>query len=222
MVAFSICNAVLALKKQHVQPMHERFEKEKDALRVFKEQRDNGQIARDIEFRFTADMKTFPPPVVPIETLETLVFEKISAYGRPLALVSVLNQSLVGLREAIAKRDAWIHSNATGAIPAEQLPYYYYFGMPLPSGDINQEHPDVVEAIHSYVGDVAFFSALLCDDLVKHGKTVRANLSKRFGKGVPEVSTPDFSGSREKGLIPADDQYEDWLKAFKQDEQRRP
>lgn len=216
MVAFSICNGALALKKQHVQPMYEQFGKDKDALRAFKAQRAAAQGQGNAPFRFVADMRTFPAPVVPIATLEQLVFEKISAYGRPLALVSVLNQSLVGLRDGIAKRDLFIHKIASGAIPAEQVPQYY-FGMPLPTGDINQEHPDLVEAIHSYVNDVGFFSALLCSDLVKHGETVRTAFTKKFGKGAPEVSSADFSAPRAKGLLPSDDQYADWLKGFKEE-----
>lgn len=216
MVAFSICNAALALKKQHVQPMYEKFGKDKEALRLFKEQRAAGQRQGSAEFRFVADMRTFPAPVVPIATLEQLVFEKISAYGRPLALVSVLNQSLISLRDAIAKRDLFIHRMTTGAISAEQVPQYY-FGMTLPTGDINQEHPDLVEAIHSYVDDVGFFSALLCGDLVKHGQTVRTGFTKKFGKAAPEVSTADFSGPRSKGLLPSDGQYTDWLKGFKEE-----
>lgn len=217
MVAFSICNAALALKKQHVQLMYEQFAKEKEALRAFNEQRATGQRQGNAEFRYVADMRTFPAPVVPIETLEALVFEKLSAYGRPLALVSVLNQSLVGLRDAIGKRDVLIHRIATGVIPAEQLPQYY-FGMPLPTGDTNQEYPDLIEAIHSYVDDVAFFSALLCTDLVRHGNGIHAVFTKKFRKGAPEVSAADFTGPREKGLIPPDDQYIDWLKAFMEDE----
>jgi hypothetical protein len=89
--------------------------------------------------------------------------------------------------------------------------------MPLTTGDINQEHPDLVAAIHSYVDDVGFFSALLCGDLVKHGQTVRAAFTKKFGKGAPEVSTADFSGPRAKGLLPSDEQYADWLKGFKEE-----
>ncbi|AMC33547.1 hypothetical protein VN23_02505 [Janthinobacterium sp. B9-8] len=153
-------------------------------------------------------MRTFPAPFVPIETLKKLVFEKISAYGRPLALVSVLDQSLFGMREAIVKRDHLIHRFASGAIPNEQIPQYY-FGMPLPAGDTNQEYPDSVEGIHSYVDDIAFFSTLLCIDLIKHGNKVRAAFTKKFGKGAPYVSIIDFSGPRESGLIPPDAQYAD-------------
>jgi hypothetical protein len=217
MVTVSTCNAALTLKKQHVQPMYEQFEKEKAALSVFMDQRAKGQISGDAEYRFMADLKTYPAPTVPIETLKDLVYSKISAYGRPLALVAVLEQLLVGLRDAIAKRDTLVQRFASGVVPAEQLSQYY-FGMPLRGGDTNQEYPDLAWAIHSYVDDVVFFSQLLCSDLIKHGNEIRDAYSKKYGKGVQKVSTANFSGPREKGLIPPDSQYSDWLNAFVSDD----
>jgi len=213
MVAFVICNAAISLKSQHVQPMHEQFTREKEALRIFKEQRATGQIQGNAEYRYKADLRAFPAPTVPIETLKNLLFQKISAYGRPLALVSVIEQSLISLREAIEKRDILVQRFASGSIPTEQIPQYY-FGMPLPSGDTNQEYPDLVEAIHSYIDDIAFFSALLCADLIAHGNRAHEAFTKKFGKGALKVITADFSGPRQKGLIPPETQYANWLNAF--------
>jgi hypothetical protein len=217
MVAFSAFNAGAALKKQHVQPMYEKFENAKAKLYAYKAERATGQRQGNAEYVFTPDMRTFSAPLAPIETLKDLVFNKLSAYGRPLALVSVLEQSFIGLREVISKRDALIHRFASGHIPKE-LVHKYYFGQKLPSGDINQEFPDLVFAIHSYVDDIIFFGSLLCGDLVAHGNSVHEAYAKRFRKGAPNISTVDFSGLREKGIIPLDSQYTDWLNAFvKQD-----
>lgn len=213
MVAFSACNAGLALKKQHVQPMYEGFVRAKAELETFRQQRATGQRQGNAEYRFVADMRVFPAPSAPIETLKELVFHRISAQGRSLALVAVLEQSFAGVKEMIAKRDALIHRFASGAVPNE-LVHNYYFGMPLPSGDTNQEYPDLIMGIHSYVDDIAFFSSLLCTDLIAHGNRAHAAFTKKFGKGAPRVSTANFTGLREKGLIPPDAQYADWLNAF--------
>jgi hypothetical protein len=91
-----------------------------------------------------------------------------------------------------------VHRFASGAIPAEHVPNYY-FGMPLPSGDTNQEYPDLVGALHSYVDDISFFSTVLCGDLIEHGNRAHADFTKQFRKGAPKVSmnrTP-FSGRHE-------------------------
>lgn len=214
MVAHTICNAALALKKQHVQPMREVFLKLRADLEEFKAKRDAKQIALDVEFHLKMDMRTYPAPIVPIETLKHVVFQELSAVGRPLALVAVIEQSLIGLSNAIAKRDQLIQRFASGDIP-ENKHVHYYFGLPLQGGHINQEYPDLVEAIYSYVDDLAFFSYQLCCDLMKHGAKVREVLIiKKSSKQVPQVSEADFSGPLKSGLLPPDSQYSDWVNAF--------
>jgi hypothetical protein len=213
MTAFSTCNAALALKKQHVLPMYEQFHRDKQALQEFLRRRAVGQVQTNAPFHFTADLRSFPALEVPIDTLKDLVFHRISAYGRPLALASVLDQSIIGLRSAIQQRDQTIQRIQDRVISSADLPNYY-FGLPLSGGDTNQQYPDLVEAIHSYVDDVAFFSSLLCIDLPAHGDQVHALFLKSVGKGAPRVSKPDFAGPKASGLMPSDANYSDWLKAF--------
>jgi hypothetical protein len=213
MVAHTICNAALALKKQHVQPMREAFLKLRGDLEAFKEKRNAKQIAPDVEFHLQMDMRTYPAPILPIETLKHVVFQELSAVGRPLALVAVIEQSLIGLSSAIAKRDQLIQKFTSGVIQ-ENNHAHYYFGLPLPGGSLNQEYPDLVEATYSYTDDLAFFSYQLCNDLMKHGSKVRDALTKKPSKKLPNVSEADFSGPLKTGLLPPDSQYGDWVNAF--------
>ena len=159
------------------------------------------------------DLRAFPAPIVPIDTLKHIVFQEISTVGRPLALVAVLEQSLIGLRNAIEKRDQLVRRFETGEIP-EKIHLHYYFGLPLQEGHINQEYPDLVDAIYSYVDDLAFFSYQLYTDLVKHGIKVREALTKKPSRQVPRVSEADFSGPLNSGLIPPASQYADWVNSF--------
>lgn len=213
MAAFSTCNAALALKKQHVRPMYDQFINDKQALLAFQQQRAAGQIQSNAQFQFTADLRTFPALEAPIDTLKELVFHRISAYGRALALVSVLEQSLIGVKRAVRQRDRIIQEIQDGEISNAALPNYY-FGLPLPGGSTNQQYPDLVEALHSYVDDIVFFSSLLCADLAAHGEQIHAVFVKEMGKGAPRVSRPDFGGPRTSGLMPSDANYGDWCKAF--------
>lgn len=212
MVGFSIVNAALALKNQHVQPMFEKFQADKAALAKFNVDRAAGLLSEGTAFPFVADLRSFPSPIVPIETLKALIFDKISAQGRALALVSVIEQSLVGLHNAIEHRDAICRRFQSGAIPNQQIPYYY-FGLPIPAGT-NQEYPDLVATILEYVDDLAFFAALLCEDLNFHGEAVRGAFTEKFKEKPPKVAAADFSGPRKSGLLPPDKNYADWLKAF--------
>jgi hypothetical protein len=213
MVAFSACNAALALKKQHVQPMVEAFQSARSALLKFQAERSEGQHKDVKEYHVPLDLRTFERPVVPLESLKHIVYRELSVVGRPLALVAVLEQSLLGVTDAIAKREHLVQRFATGSIP-ENFTMHFYFGLQLPNGHLSQEYQDLVEGIYGYVDDVAFFSALLCADLMEHGKSLHSAFSKRFGKGAPPVSTADFSEQRSTGLIPPDSQYAAWLKAF--------
>lgn len=213
MVAHTSCNAALALKKQHVQPMRDVFLKLRGDLEAFKEKRNAKQIAPDVEFHLQMDMRTYPAPILPIETLKHVVFQELSTVGRPLALVAVIEQSLNGLSSAIAKRDQLIQKFASGEIP-ENNHAHYYFGLPLQGGNLNQEYPDLVEAIYSYTDDLAYFSYQLCNDLMKHGAKVREALTKKPSKQLPNVNEADFSGPLKSGLLPPDSQYSDWMNAF--------
>lgn len=213
MVAHTICNAALAIKKQHVRPMREAFQKLREDLEAFKKKWHANQIAPDVEFRLQMDMRTYPAPILPVETLKHVVFQELSAVGRPLALVAVIEQSLIGLESAIAKRDQLIQKFASGEIP-EKNHMHYYFGLPLPGGHLNQEYPDLVEAIYSYTDDLAFFSYQLCNDLMKHGANVREALTKKPTKRLPNVSEADFSGPLMSGLLPPDSHYGEWVNAF--------
>lgn len=213
MVANTICNAALALKKQHVQPMREAFLESTEDFEVFKEKRNAKQIATDVAFHLQMDMRTYPAPTLPIDTLKHLVFQELSAVGRPLALVAVIEQSLISLTGAIAKRDQLIQRFASDEIP-ESNHAHYYFGLPLAGGHVNREYPDLVEAIYSYVDDLAFFSYQLCNDLMKHGAKVREALTKKRSKQLPNVSEADFSGPLKSGLLPSESQYGDWVNGF--------
>lgn len=221
MVGFSICNAALRLKTQHVEPLYKQFLNDKASLENFYQQRASGQISKDSPFHFVADLKTFAAPILPTETLKELVFDRISVHGRPLSLVSQLVDSSQGLRTAIEKRDVLVERFKDGSVSQAELPMYY-FGLTLGGGHINQEYPDLISAIHSHVNDIAFFSALLCDDLVAHGNLLVEAFGKRIGKGAPKISQVDFSRPREKGLIPPEAEYIEWINAFvKQDENKK-
>ncbi len=215
MASFTTCNAALRTKEQHVQPLYEQFQHDKAAVEAFKAERASGQPQRNDIFHFVSDMRIFPSPIIPIESLKDLLFNKLSVAGRPLSLVCAVEEASRGLEGAIATRLSLIEKMKSQVIPKELIPSYY-FGFPLPDGDISQEYPDLVFAIHSYTDDLAFFSYLLCCDLTAHAKKLHAHIPKRLRKAAPNPVETDFTNERESGLIPPDSQYSDWLKAFPQ------
>jgi hypothetical protein len=210
MVSFTICNTGLSLKKQLVKPLYDRFVQDRAAFVAFIEQRRTGQRQGNAPFSFTADLQGFQAPVLPTETLKQLVFDRINAFGRPLSLVSLVENAAVGLCGAIESRQRLIERFIENKPPENEWAWHY-FGERLPTGHTHKEYADLVDVLYSYLNDLIFFSAQLCADLVEHGRMVRTHFEKHFGKGAPEVNEPDFSGPRSAGLFPPDSDYSSWL-----------
>lgn len=213
MVGFAACNSALALKSQHIKPLYDAFCQERDALDRLKKQSNQSPKTATKEYHFSADLRSFPAPIVSVDTLKDLVFNKISSTGRALALTSVIEQVLHGLRDAIQKRDGIVRRFASGEISVEQLPGFY-FGLPLANGDKDQTYPNLIDAIHEYVDDLAFFCSLLCEDLMSHGVVMQEKFKDELGSGAPKITEVDFTKAKKQGLIPPPENYKDWLNAF--------
>ncbi len=156
-----------------------------------------------------ADFQTFMVPALPVDTLKTLMFDRVSAQGRALALVSLIDNAEAGLRQASGKRDSLIDMLKANPPPTDVLPLLY-FGEKLLSGHTHREYADLVEVVHSYTDDLIFFSADLCGELVKYGQALRADFVKRHKKGAPNITEPDFEGPRKTGLFPKEENYSSW------------
>src|SRR5690348_15973525 len=86
--------------------------------------------------------------------------------------------------------------------------------MPLQNGETNQDYPDLIFAIHSYLDDVAFFTYLLCPDLTNHARKLHMAIPESTRVTAPKPTEADFTAARASELIPPDAQYVDWLRAF--------
>ncbi len=213
LAAFTTCNAALMLKKQHVLPLLNKFKEQKAVVEEHIAKVTAGQIQGSGRIHFETDMRTFPAPLVPVETLKDLLFNKISVGGRTLALVCAVEDASHGLQRTMNARNVLIGRMNSGEIPKDVVPAYY-FGLRLPNGDINQEYPDLTFATASYCDDLAFFSRTLCLDLISHANAIHSKLTKQARNNAPEPVKVDFSKAQESGLIPSDAQYIDWLRAF--------
>ncbi len=209
MAAFTICNTTLGLKKQLVAPMYSRFEAAKKEFLSIVEQRRTGQIQGNTPHRFEVDFQSFMIPALPVESLKILIFDRVNAQGRVLALISLIDNAATGLRHASGKRDSLIEMFNTNPPPPDVLPLLY-FGAKLPSGHTHREYADIVEVVHSYTDDLIYFSADLCTELVNYGQSLRAEFLKKHKKGAPTITAPDFDGPRKTGLFPKEENYSSW------------
>lgn len=211
MVSATICNTILGIKSQIVKPLYEKFVQDRSAFQALLTQSQTGQNQGPIRATFAADLQSFAAPILPTETLKHLVFDGISAYGRSLSLVSMVENAAAGLTTAVAKRDRLIDGFTQLRLPPDVMAFHY-FGEQAPTGDTHREYADVVEVIHSYTNDLIFFSSQLCSELTLHGQNKRRQFEKQFGKRAPHITEVDFTGPRNSGLFPPDSDYSSWSK----------
>lgn len=206
MVALGICNTCLALKKQHVKPLKDRYENQKRAFEQFRKGKQEGTIPMEQSFQLSLDLQSLQMPTLPVEILHKLLFEEISLEGRPLFLASNLPQSIDFLNDFIEKRNGII----TNAVNNGQMTIQQYLGLPSGRGVTDENYPTVLEGISLYTNDCIHFSHLLCEDLVAHGK----KLKKRLGREAPPLFTPDFTMADDLALMPNSKDYDDWSIMF--------
>jgi hypothetical protein len=212
MVAFGICNSLLAMKKQHVKALKENLDGQKNALHEHQKKIGAGAIPATQPFEMKYDFETLSLPPLGADILRGQIFERLSVVGRSLSLAMTLSQTLHGLDSSLEKRNGLIEDYKAGRRP---LSPQTYFGLPLQDGSVNADYPATVDAIHSQTDDGIFFSELLCKDLVEHGQQTAARFTKVFRKGAPRVNEPDFRNAVKAGLMPNPANYADWLSAFK-------
>lgn len=214
MVAFTICNAGLALKNQFIKDIYETYTAKKAALKEFQRRRAAGLEPADHPFEFQADFRTLQMPVVPIDVLRKQVYENISATGRPLALVAALVGAVASLADTIQNRNALIERfRSLGPEDVTHLSAFY-FGLPYGPGHVSTEFSDTIESLHSLTDDVIFFSELLGTDLMAHGNHILDQYRNVAKVKKEKISSVNLTGPRNQGLMPDAANYTDWLKGF--------
>jgi hypothetical protein len=219
-LAFIICNAAISLKRQQTKDLCDMYFEKKAALEEFSRKRKFGEISRETLFEFQADLRSVPFPAVPIDALRSLVYEKLSVSGRPLALVATLAGVLSSLADLISNRNGLIASFKQISPQAREtiLPALY-FGLPYDGGHVSTEYFDTMMGLQSLTDDVIFFSHLLCKDLASHGNKVLEKYKSQFKGELEHIHAIELSSEKTAGLIPKNEQYSDWLSGFQEREQ---
>lgn len=213
MMAFTTCNAGMALKNQFVNEIVEEYNKKRDELLTITKKSNLAQKDEAKIFEFQADFRTLQMPVVPIDILRAYVYDRISAKGRALATLGALAGALDSLDHVISKRNHLIDRFRESNINVDRVFLSLYFGLPYGDGHINSEFSDTVAGLGSLVDDVIFFSHLLMNDLKLHGDFIKIKYDKVAKYNSEKITSFDFSGA--KNLIPDEEKYRDWFSGFK-------
>lgn len=199
MLAFDICNAYMAQRRQHI-----------DSLKAAYDHQRNELLAGNLKSKFIIDGQTLTPMMMPTDALQTQIFEKVSLNGRPLSLTIALLRAINSLNDSLSTRNRLIEAYKQMASGQSGLVTKLYFGLPDDKGHIDISYPNTIDAIYQETKDCIFYSWLLCEDLVGHGK----ELLKKHPKLLLQVNEVGFDKAKKSGLIPSEDEYTDWLTKF--------
>jgi hypothetical protein len=207
-MSFMIANTFLTIKKQHVKQLYESFERDRAAVLEFKKRkRKPGE-----QFEFRTDFEFLAPVTVSIVPLQTLVFERISAPGRPLGLASILRQTIDSVNGSLELRNNLIQAFNEKNLPHDQLAPAY-FGLPTERG-VDQVYASTLRAINTYTDDCIHFSKLLTEDLIAYANTVKARFEKNYRESAPGVVAIGFTKPEYEELLPNPEPYRDWESMF--------
>ena len=216
-LSFMVCNAAISLKEQQTKGLCDTFFKKRDELECFLKKRDSGEISLDTPFEFEADFRSISLPAFQIDALSSLVYEKLSVTGRPLALVATIAGVISSLDETVTYRNDLI--SKCKELPQDtrnvMLPALY-FGRPYGEGHVSTEYIDSMTNLKTQTDDVIFFSCLLCKDLAMHGEKVLNNFKTQYRGVIEQVNAIEMSPEKTRGLMPPDEQYSEWLSGFRE------
>lgn len=213
-LCFTIANAFMSLKSQHLVEMLTRFRDLEKRFEAFQAERaaSTGE-GGPLIFAYEADLLTLPVITVPVERLEKNVFEKLGLNTRPLALAIELVRSIDAANSSVAARNDMLAKWYGGPplVPDEFL--IRYLGVRA-QGGMDAHYKTTLFGIETYCNDCIYFSKLLSESLNEHGKRVRRKYRHHIFWRLPKVSEADFSSQKAQGLIPDAKEYEQWLSGF--------
>ncbi|MGP1716436.1 MAG: hypothetical protein ACTS9Y_04595 [Methylophilus sp.] len=213
--SFMICNAAISLKKQNTKHLIDSYFQAKSVYEEYLLTKKNGTTAKEVVFEYQANLSSLPVQEVPLIALQKQVYENLSITGRPLALVSTITAMQSALNTAIVKRNEMIPEFQKLSLEDRKGAFLaLYFATPYGEGHTNAQYHDLMQAIHRLNDDVIFFSRLLSKDLETYGNAIMEKYKSKFGDVIERIHPARHEDM--PGIIPLDENYQDWFTAFPQ------
>ena len=204
----------LALKKQHVKALKNSYDDDQKNFKAHKEKIYGRQIAANTPFKMSPNLLHLQGISPPTATIQDIILSRLSTVGRTIAAVTALSDSVENLNGALSKRNELLNTFKNKKFPEGATFNHMYLGLPYGESSTNLEYGGSVEAIYLYTDDIIFFSIKLCEDLRDHGEILKKRYKSRLRGNPPRISTVDFEKPRQDGLVPKDEDYENWLSGF--------
>jgi hypothetical protein len=211
-LCFSICNKFLSLKGQYILDLHRDYNIDREAVLARAAAQPNIPGA-PMELRL--DLQTLTPVWLPTQTLERLVFERISIRGRALVAAVDLVGAIDALAKSIGQRNELISAIQHQTEITQQELMYRYFGLMSPTGAVDERFASNIIALYAQTDDCIFFSRILAQDLFQHAGALHRRFAWRYRLGLPKPVQEDWAIAEARGLMPAREKYASWLQGFR-------
>ena len=207
MIASTIGNTCLSVKKQIVKPLKETYDKQLKGLLIY-EKKNNEKKIQDPGIR--ANLAFISHQSLPTELLEKQVFGNTSVNARALSLTIALIEAVQLLNSSINYRNELIKDFKNLPDVTPRLVNQWYFGRPNENGNIDNSYKNSVQNIYSYLDDCIFFSMELCSDLIRYGNILKTAISD----SDIVINTVDYEYADKLELLPDEKRYDSWLSMF--------
>ncbi len=212
-LCFSICSKFINMKDKHILPLHRDYHMDREVVIGTLDAAKSGATVDPIEVPY--NLQTLTPIWLPIQTLERLVFEKISIRGRGLVAAVEIISCIDALEKSINYRNELIAEFKKEPMSQRQK-MERYFGLRVPGIEmVDERFASSVAALYNQIDDCIFFSRILADDLFEYGTSLRKRFAWRYRLPIPKLTRDDWTPAETKGLMPNQDRYANWLQAFR-------
>ncbi|WLG70030.1 hypothetical protein [Pseudomonas brassicacearum] len=212
MLALGVMNAGIGLKRQHIKPLKESYDEQREKVKRIIAEMAKGQQQIDFPQINLIQLPEIAPPVI---YLQEIVLSRLSTAGRALASVTQLTDAVSNLNVMLKQRNELIRKMKNGEFPVGAKKEHLCFGLRYGNGETNEEYHDSVQGISSYTDDIIFFGSELCLDLLEHADLLVGRFKKRLRGPVPEINKIDLSKARLDGWIPDGEGYKNWTSGFR-------
>ncbi|MFM5236636.1 hypothetical protein ACEUAP_04375 [Aeromonas veronii] len=210
----TIANQAMSLKKQHIEPLSIDYFKERERAVTLNDFYLHGSAPDKISFHL--EMMHITPLNTPIEALKNITYSAQLIPGMAIALVSMVEQSLIEMTHSIRIRSEQIERFKSQEM-SSVISIQNYFGLLRKDGNTDALYHDSMVAIRDYTNDVIFFAVELTEELQAHANKIHEKLSN-LTKDAAKANAVDYSTPRKLGIIPPRKDYESWLSGFKSHE----
>lgn len=209
-MAFAILNSALVMKKQHIKPMWDGFQAER--------QKCLNQIKRVEEgipgaaVHASIEGVELQPQSWPVDELQRYCYEKLSLSGRALMLVFSIATSARERNQTIARRNELL-SELHRYADVERAVRYFGITVGAEKGGTftDARYALVMDGLYTQTDDVLMLCSLLIDDIKSHGRQLVDELKKLTAENIPKIDPGGAWNAETSPFRPDESNYSSWV-----------